>query len=188
PLILLNNLHELPQEEWVVCRVFQKSSTVKKPQQTASSPPSQDSPCDTNAMVNELGDIELPNFSNSMAISSSTNIALQTYNTDSNMMNWNAATEAAVSNSLPSLTWPLLSTNLSMNSLFLTALQLRGHQPRAAAAAAATDNYSFMPQGNISQFGNEFVSDFNMGSSSRVLDSVPQPPSEQPYNVDSNIW
>ncbi|KAL0462347.1 UNVERIFIED_CONTAM: NAC domain-containing protein [Sesamum latifolium] len=178
------------KEEWVVCRVFQKSSTVKKPQQTPSSPPSQDSPCDTNAMVSELGDIELPNFgSMSMAISSSTNIALQNYNNDANIMNWNAATEAAaaaaVSNSLPSLTWPLLSTNLSMNSLLLTALQLRGHQPRAAAAA---DNYSFMPQGNISQFGNEFVSNFNMGSSSRVLDSVPQPPSEQPYDVDSNIW
>ncbi|KAL0431073.1 UNVERIFIED_CONTAM: NAC domain-containing protein [Sesamum radiatum] len=178
------------KEEWVVCRVFQKSSTVKKPQQTPSSPPSQDSPCDTNAMVSELGDIELPNFgSMSMAISSSTNIALQNYNSDTNMMNWNAATEAAaaaaVSNSLPSLTWPLLSTNLSMNSLLLTALQLRGHhQPRAAAA----DNYSFMPQGNISQFGNEIISNFNMGSSSRVLDSVPQPPSEQPYDVDSNIW
>ncbi|KAL0396094.1 UNVERIFIED_CONTAM: NAC domain-containing protein [Sesamum calycinum] len=179
------------KEEWVVCRVFQKSSTVKKPQQTPSSPPSQDSPCDTNAMVNELGDIELPNFGNmSMAISPSTNIALQNYNTDANMMNWNAATEAAaaVSNSLPPLTWPLLSTNLSMNSLLLTALQLRGHQPRAAAAAAAADNYPFMPQGNVSQFGNEFVSNFNMGSSSRVLDSVPQPPSEQPYDVDSNIW
>ncbi|KAL2247334.1 NAC domain-containing protein 92 [Sesamum indicum] len=185
---LQNNLAFKPtKEEWVVCRVFQKSSTVKKPQQTPSSPPSQDSPCDTTAMVNELGDIELPNFgSMGMALPSSPNIALQNYNSGTNMMNWNAATEAAaaVSNSLPSLTWPLLSTNLSMNSLLLTALQLRGHQPRAAA-----DNYSFMPQGSVSQLGNEFVSNFNMGSSSRVLDSVPQqPPSEQPYDVDSNIW
>lgn len=187
------------QEEWVVCRVFQKSSTVKRPQQTPSSPPSQaESPCDTTAMVNELGDIELPNFSsNSMAISSSTNIALQNnYNThDTNMMNWNAAAieaAAAAANSLPSLTWPLLSTNLSMNSLLLTALQLRGHhhQPRGTITTSP-DNYSFMPQaGNINhQFGNDFSSNFNIGSTSGVVDSVPQPPSEQPpYNVDSSIW
>ncbi|PIN16762.1 hypothetical protein CDL12_10582 [Handroanthus impetiginosus] len=170
------------KDEWVVCRVFQKSSTVKKPQQTPSSPVSHESLCDTNAMINELGDIELPNFNNNMAINSSStnNIALQNYNTNDHsnmMMNWSAATD-----SLPSLTWPFLSTNLSMNSLLLTALQLRG---RGQTSATSEHYNSFMPQGNVSQFGN----DFNMASStSRVLDSVPQPPLEQPFNLDSNIW
>ncbi|KAK6153515.1 hypothetical protein DH2020_013154 [Rehmannia glutinosa] len=205
------------KEEWVVCRVFEKSSTVKKPhqQQTPSSPPSQDSPCDdtttTNPMLlNDLGDIDLPiNFSNTnMAnISSSTNnIALQQHyiNSSTDIMNWNsAATEAA--NSLPislSNNWPFqLSTNLSMNSLLLTALHLRGggRGPTNTSTTTTTDhhinnNYSnFMPQlGNINDshhFGNH---DFNMmmASTSRpVLESViPQPPSEQPFDLDSNIW
>ncbi|KAH6801768.1 NAC domain containing protein 58 [Perilla frutescens var. frutescens] len=183
---LQNNLasFKTTKEEWVVCRVFQKSTTVKRTQQTPSSPPSQ---ADESA-----GDIELPNFcSNTMAaISPSTNIALQNYNSDSttNIMNWNTATDAAVN----SVAWPFLTTNLSMNSLLLTALQLRHHQPRGATTA---DNYSLLPQTNtIDQFGNHDFgsSNFDMhmhASTSGVIDSIPQPPSEQPpYNLDTNIW
>lgn len=193
-----------------MCRVFQKSSSPKKPQQTPSSPQSQDSPCDTNnaMMLNELGDIELPNFNNNnnninMNYNPSSSSA---HDQDSNnmmmMMNWSAA-----ANSLPSLTnWPLLTTNLSMNSLLLTALQLRGaHHPTTATASTTTtttaDNNIYSnfimrhPQGNIidnSQFGNDFNSNFDMASTSRVVDPVAvagQPPiSDQPYNVDSDIW
>lgn len=152
------------KEEWVVCRIFQKTATVKRPQQTTPSSPLDE--C-------ELGDIELPHFR--MPMSPSSNIGgLHTYNSDANMMSWNAATEAP-----PSLSWPLLSTNLSMNSLLLTALQLRG--------ATAADNYSLMPQTNMmSHFGNNHnfgSSNFEMPSTSGV------PPPEQPhYNADSNIW
>ncbi|KAK6128260.1 hypothetical protein DH2020_037998 [Rehmannia glutinosa] len=204
------------KEEWVVCRVFEKSSTVKKPhqQQTPSSPPSQDSPCDdttttTNAMLlNDLGDIDLP----INLINNTNNTALQQHYINTNtthdmMMNWNstiAATEAA--NSLPislSNNWPFqLSTNLSMNSLLLTALHLRGggRGPTNTSTTTTTDHHSnnnysnnFMTQlGNINDshhFGNH---DFNMmmASTSRpVLESViPQPPSEQPFDLDSNIW
>ncbi|KZV45534.1 hypothetical protein F511_37088 [Dorcoceras hygrometricum] len=171
-------IHCIKQEEWVVCRVFQKSLIVKKPQQTASSPQSKESPSDTNAMVNELQDMEyFQNFSNTMPIiSPSANIATQGCNND-NIANWGAA-----ANSLQSLTnWPLLSTNLSMNSLFLTALQLRGcgHSPPTGAAMGAMEGYSLMPQGSSSPFGNDFGATFGMGSSSSRLLGDDQPPARR---------
>ncbi|EYU38167.1 hypothetical protein ABFS82_04G139700 [Erythranthe guttata] len=198
----LANFNNPTKEEWVVCRVFQKSSTVRKAQQTPSSPPSQDSPCDTNnvyATVNEIDDIQNFINNNMMSInnssSTSNNFMMNYMNTssDSNpMTNWSGT--ASTNNSLPSLiNWPpLLSTNnLSMNALLLTALQLRSghHQPRGS-----DHNYSFMaPQAiNISQHGNHDFTSMNidMASTSNELDPVSQPPSlsEQPYNVDSNIW
>lgn len=143
------------QEEWVVCRVFQKSIALKKPQQiTSSSPQSVDSQCDTNSIANEFGDVELPNFMNNIANSSSgfisnnmsipqsinCNIIDNNINNDVNMIsttlnmnNWLGAREAAASGAiLPAAglaSWPssLLSpSNLSsVNSLLLRALQLR---------------------------------------------------------------
>ncbi|KAF5957777.1 hypothetical protein HYC85_005002 [Camellia sinensis] len=137
-------------------------------------------------MANEFGDIELPNLNSSSAIS---NLSLQNYNSENNgnnnmnminlNMNWPAAREAAA------LSWPssFLSPNLSMNSLLLTALQLRSYQPREAV----NTDYSYMPQG-ISQFGTDFSLNFQgSSSSSKVLDSVQQQPQEQPFNLDS-IW
>lgn len=186
------------KEEWVVCRVFKKSSAVKKPHQTApSSLPSLESPCDTNTIVSEFGDIEFPNM-NSIANSSSgfSNInSAQSYNTstDDNLnmnmnmnmnVNWAAAREAA---SLPSLPWSssLLSPNLQMNSLLIKALQLGSYRPREATS---TENYSFLPQG-ISNFGTDFISNFQ-ASSSKVLDSLhqQQQQQEQPFNLDSINW
>jgi len=187
------------KEEWVVCRVFHKCSTVKKPQQTQSSQQSLDSPCDTNTITNEFGDVELPNL-NTIANSSSaiSNISLHNYsgsdmNSNMNMnlnMNWPAAREAT-SSTIQSLSWPssLLNPNLSMNSLLLRALQLRSYQQREATNI----DYSYMPPG-ISQFGTDISSNFPVAdSSSKVLDSVqqqqqpPQPPQEQSFNLDS-IW
>lgn len=175
----------------MVCRVFQKSA-VKKPQQTPSSQPSLGSPCDTNSIVNEFGDIELPNLNN-IANSSSgfTNISPHSYNSDNNNvnmnmnlnMNWAAVREAAAS--LPSLPWPssLLSSGLSVNSLLLKALQLRSYQPREATNA----DYSYMPQG-FSQYGSDLSTNLQ-ASSSKILESVQQQQQqpEQPFNMDS-IW
>ncbi|XP_073269044.1 protein CUP-SHAPED COTYLEDON 1-like [Primulina huaijiensis] len=174
------------KEEWVVCRVFQKSLIVKKPQQTASSPQSQESPSDTNAMVNELQDMEyFPNFSHSTVpiISSSTNIVPQNYNNDDNITNWGAA-----ASSLQSLTnWPPLSTNL--NSLLLAALQLRADNAHPlGAATVATEVYPFMQQRLSSLFGNDFVANFGTSSSSSRVLGDDQPPPEQSFNVGSNIW
>lgn len=193
------------QEEWVVCRVFQKSnsSAVKKPQQAQSSQPSLGSPCDTNSMVNEFGDIDqLPNL-NTMANFSSgfnNNIPTQSYNTDNNLnmnihnlnMNWAAAREAATT--LPSLAWPssLLSPNLSMNSLLLKALQLRSTYNQAREATSSDHNSLIqpLPQG-ISRFECDHLnSNFQASSSSKVLDNSlpPQSQPEQPFNLDSIWW
>ncbi|KAI3454857.1 hypothetical protein Pfo_011520 [Paulownia fortunei] len=134
------------KENRVVCRVFQKLSIMKKPQQT----------------LVEIDD-QLPNFSNTMAIISSPTrspIAPQIHNSDNSMMNWGAA---AATNPPTPLTWPLLSSNPSMNSLLLTALHLRGHQ--LGGSVTGIQNYSFMPQG-ISRFGNDFGLNFDMASSS----------------------
>lgn len=200
----------------MVCRVFQKCNTImKKPQATSSSPQSLESPCDTNAIANELGDIELPNF-NSMPspsngiINNHNNISLQSYSSSNEGMNMNMNLNMNMNSTLPLLPWPpttsLLSSNLSsVNSLLFRALQLRGHHQ-----AISTSDYTYsMPQaGNnaaaISQFGNDFINtnDFAAAaatSSSLVLDSVnqhhhqqqqqqqQQHPQEQPFK-DSHIW
>lgn len=174
------------KEEWVVCRIFQKSSSVKKPQQLPSSPPSLESPSDTNpnAILNDFSDIELANLNTSIANSSNgfANISAQNYDIDNSIhldmnmnmnMNWPAA---------PTLPWPsnLLSSNLSMNSLLLKALQFRSYQQREP-------DYSFLPQ-EISQFGNELSSNFTASSSSKVLDPALQDQQQdRPFNLD-NIW
>ncbi|XP_062158966.1 NAC domain-containing protein 92 [Alnus glutinosa] len=181
-----NHPFKSTKEEWVVCRIFQKSA-VKKPQQAPSSQPCLDheSPCDTNSIANEFGDIELPNL-NSIANSSTgfcNIISPQGYNSDINNkvnmnnmnlnMNWGA----------PSLSWPssLLSSGLSVNSLLLKALQLRSYQPREATST----DYSYMPQG-FSHFGNDLTANLQP-SSSKVLESAQQQQAEQPFNMDS-IW
>ncbi|KAJ6881876.1 NAC domain-containing protein 92-like [Populus alba x Populus x berolinensis] len=171
------------KEEWVVCRVFQKSTEVKKPQQEPSSQQSLGSPCETNSIVNDkFGDI-------ANSSSGFNNILAHSYNNESNVnmdshMNWAAAREAAT---LPSLSWPsgLLSTNLTMNSLLLKALQLRSYQQREAT----TTNYSFLTNGIPHEFGADLGSNFQ-ASSSKVLDSAPQPQpqQEQPFSLDSINW
>lgn len=203
------------QEEWVVCRVFQKSTSLKKPQQTTTSSQQQqqtsiESPCDeTNSIVNEFGDIELPNLnSNSIANSSSGLISTMSstqscYNnnindrsSDVNMslnMNWGAAREAAAS-ALPTLTWPwpsnlLTPSNLSVNSLLLRALQLRSSN---TGAATLDPSYSYnnnnnninMEQGMprpMSQFGSGTSADMNSNfqASSSTRDMMEAVPPQQ---------
>ena len=152
-------------------------------------------------MVNEFGDVELPNLNN-IANSSSgfpNIISGQAYNGDvsnvnTNMnlaMNWPVSSDVP---SLPSIPWPsgLLNPNISVNSLILKALQLRSYQQREAA----TDHHqfaSYMPQG-VSQVGTDLSSNLNASSSSKVLECMPQQQQqqqqqqqEQPFNLDS-IW
>lgn len=165
------------KEEWVVCRIFQKTAAVKRPHHSPPpSPPDESSP----------GDIELPSFG--MPASPPPHhadiSAMQSYANDGSVMGWNA--DAAAS-SMP--TWPLLSTNLSMNLLLHTALQLRGRGVQQQQQQAA-EGYGFVPQMNV-YGGHDFGgAGFNVGSTSGVVESVPQPPAldQQQYNVDSNIW
>ncbi|KAK9926290.1 hypothetical protein M0R45_023528 [Rubus argutus] len=204
------------KEEWVVCRVFQKSIALKKPQQiTSSSPQSVDSPCDTNSIANEFGDVELPNFMNNIGNSSSgfisnnmsipqnnnCNIIDNNINNDVNMIsttlnmnNWLGAREAAASGAiLPAAglaSWPssLLSPlNLSsVNSFLLRALQLR--------SSGASTNSTIYQQRLEMQRGSRrslliFYCDATATTTDQIMDSEPQSQQhpEQPFNLDS-IW
>ncbi|XP_009624128.1 NAC domain-containing protein 100 [Nicotiana tomentosiformis] len=146
------------KEEWVVCRVFQKSPTVKKPNPTSSQ--SQESPnCDTNyTIANEIiGDFELSNLSSIATPSSGiSNISLQNYNNENMNMNLASAatrSEAASNNIVPLLpNWSssLLSSNYlssSVNSLLFSSLQSRVNYHTKEAAT------------NI---GDYFVNDFTL--------------------------
>ncbi|KAL4361752.1 hypothetical protein GQ457_04G012350 [Hibiscus cannabinus] len=188
------NPFKATKEEWVVCRVFQKSAAVKKPQPSSSSQPSLGSPCDANSIVNEFGDVELPNLNinaNHIANPGYSNTANHAH---INAMNLNLDFGAA---SLPSsLSWPssILSPNLSMNSILLKALQLRNYQPRDVTAM----DYSILSstQGsNIPPFATDLASNFQgASSSSKVVAPMPQQlqqqqqqQQEQPFNMDS-MW
>ncbi|XP_076881530.1 NAC domain-containing protein 92-like [Bidens hawaiensis] len=168
------------KEEWVVCRIFQKSATTKKPMPTASSSQSMDSPCDTNMLANNYGDIELPNLNGIPILSS--NICIPNYGMEH--LNTNTNISMSLASGLPTLAWPsnLLSSNLSMNALILRALQLRNYQQREAANL----DYQFMPQGN-SHILNEACPSLQ-ASSSRTYESLhQQQQNEQPFNLDS-MW
>lgn len=180
-----------------MCRVFQKSAAVKKPQPSSSSQPSLGSPCDANSIVNEFGDVELPNLNiNANSSCGFNDIATPSYSNTvnrghMNAMNLNLDFGAA---SLPSsLSWPssILSPNLSMNSFLFKALQLRNYQPRDVSGM----DYSILSstQGiNIPPFGTDLASNFQgtvASSSSKVVVPMPQQQQqqEQPFNMDS-MW
>ncbi|CAH2053390.1 unnamed protein product [Thlaspi arvense] len=171
------------KEEWVVCRVFKKSTATKKPQeqQPQSSQPSFGSPCDANSsMANEFDDIELPNLtSNSSTVDynhlhhySQSNLYSQDITTSTAGLNMNMN----MANNLPTWTTSLLGPPLSpINSLLLKAFQIRNSYgfPKEMISNI---NPSPLQQGvsNIMQNGS---------SSSQV-----QPQShEEAFNMDS-IW
>ncbi|KAL5079602.1 hypothetical protein RYX36_008023 [Vicia faba] len=207
----LENKHHFrtSKDEWVVCRVFQKSIATKKPQQTSSS--QLESPCDTTSMVNEFGDVEFPNLNNIATNSTSslssgliTNMILgqqQTFNINDHLtnnvntnmnlmtMNWPSSSE------VPSLPWPsnlLNPSNISVNSLLIKALQLRNYQQQREVEA--TNHFvPYMPQQGVGyhQLGTDQQSNNSndpSASSSKVLECMPQQhQQEQPFNLDS-IW
>lgn len=121
-------------------------------------------------------------------------------NMNLNLNNW--ATPTNYDQTLPSLSWPLnsnnllSSSNLSMNSLLLKALQLRTFQQQRdnvlASSSSTTFNNINHDQPNIihSQFGttNDHLS-FQASSSSKVFESSSQQQQqqEQPLNLDS-LW
>ncbi|CAH8391890.1 unnamed protein product [Eruca vesicaria subsp. sativa] len=158
------------KEEWVVCRVFQKNITTKKPQEQQPQS-SFGSPCDANSsMANEFEDIELPNMHTSTSTLDYSHIHQQynnVYSEDNTTstaglnMNMNMA-----ATNLPSWTTNLLGPPLSpINSLLLKAFQIR-------------NSYSINP--SLLQQGVSTV--MQDGSSS----SQPQPQDET-FNMDS-LW
>ncbi|XP_071691264.1 NAC domain-containing protein 100 [Rutidosis leptorrhynchoides] len=170
------------KEEWVVCRIFQKSSAAKKPMASVSSPQSMDSPGDTNVMMNDYEDYELPML-NSIANSSS-NLSFHNYAMDNTNLNTNMNLNMSLASGLPSLSWPsanLLNPNLPMNALILKELLLRTYQQREAA----NFDIQLMSQGNISHFNNDASPSLHAASSIRTYESLQQHNQEQPFNLDS---
>ncbi|KAF5191978.1 Nac domain-containing protein [Thalictrum thalictroides] len=158
------------KEEWVVCRIFEKSSSAKKLQHDSSL----DSPCDNTTMVHELGEIELPHL-NGLTSSSSGFSTISTNNDNINVdmnMNWAPAAREVVNN--PLLNWPssLLTSSPSVNSMLLTALQLRGYQQ------TTTDLNTLLAQGNY-RFGTH--DDF--ANAPKIVDTAQQ----VPFNPDP-VW
>lgn len=175
------------QEEWVVCRVFEKSTATKKAQeqQPQSSQPSFGSPCDANSsMANEYEDIELPNLNaNSSTIDYNNHIhqysQRSVYSEDNTTstagLNMNMNMNMASTN-LPSWTTSLLGPPLSpINSLLLKAFQMR-------------NTYSFpkemIPNFNPSPLQQGVSNIMQNGSSSSQVQPQPQ---EEAFNMDS-IW
>ncbi|RID80259.1 hypothetical protein BRARA_A02934, partial [Brassica rapa] len=119
------------KEEWVVCRVFQKSTTTKKPQEQQPDS-SFGSPCDANSsMANEFEDIELPNLNSNSSTVDYNNIHQQY--SQNNVYSDNTTSTAGLNMNmnvnmanLPAWTTSLLGPPLSpINSLLLKAFQIR---------------------------------------------------------------
>ncbi|KAG5602197.1 hypothetical protein H5410_033567 [Solanum commersonii] len=167
-----------PKEEWVVCRLFHKNSSVKKSNATSSSQQSDqvESPCDTYTLAKEFVEYHQPNFNvptpPSIEGEIFNNISLQNYTNQGNMNIVNL-------DALP-----------SVNSLLFRALQFRGnynYQQRDIDPSTTIINTLDYPYNIQSQ---DTMGNFNLlepPSSSLALDSL-QPQPEQSYKLDSNIW
>ncbi|KAG2317641.1 hypothetical protein Bca52824_020763 [Brassica carinata] len=156
------------KEEWVVCRVFQKSATTKKPQEQQPQS-SYGSPCDANSsMANEFEDIELPSL-NSNSLTVDYNHIHQQYsqnNVYSDNITSTAGLNMNMATNLPAWTTSLLGPPLSpINSLLLKAFQIRN---------SYNINPSLLQQGvsNVMQDGSS---------------SSQQQPKEEAFNMDS-LW
>ncbi|KAL6010886.1 hypothetical protein ACLOJK_001328 [Asimina triloba] len=179
------------KEEWVVCRVFQKSANGKKmPQSPTALPPLLESSCDT-AMLSELGEIDTSNLngivsfssgfnnistndnSNNTTTNNNSNTPIPTNNnSNSNMnmdMNWDFNGQNA---NHPSVTWPssLLNSNFSTNSTILRALQFNSN--------------SFSAQGDC--FVPSLNSSIHASSSSKAADFAHAQP-QNSFGLEA-IW
>lgn len=174
----------------MVCRVFQKSSSMKimNTQQESI-----DSPCDTNSVPPELEDIDFPNLNTSF-IDSNNNINTSILphqapssvdnnsnnllgNLNENNLTWEAARSLAAAPP-PQLPWPssfLSSTNLAMNSLILKVLQLKsiaatnssdyGHHHQHQQHSLLQPQVAVPPAHQLG-VGTDLEASFNVASSS----------------------
>ncbi|XP_074558469.1 NAC domain-containing protein 20-like [Curcuma longa] len=141
------------KEEWVVCRVFKKSSTEKKPHLDSPTMPALlESPCNT-ASLSELGEIDVSAFNNLVHNCNSGSNAVQIneamytdsgsnvkYFDDVNMqMNW-------MNSQLASVPWATALFG-AQNPAILKAVTLAGGQDHATNGASLTQ---FMAQGAAS--------------------------------------
>ncbi|KAL6007478.1 hypothetical protein ACLOJK_032976 [Asimina triloba] len=169
-----------PKEEWVVCRVFQKSSTVKKPSASPHSiPPLGDS-------SDELGEIDVSHLSNLLspanslnAISTATSNSTNQNSNTSNTMNMNWSGFGGEMANRSAATWPssLLSPNpLSDPGSLMKVLQHNSYQPRDLASLVLDP---FATQGS---FKANLIS--SVPASTSLISSIQQ----QPFPHDQSVW
>ncbi|XP_008807109.1 NAC domain-containing protein 100-like [Phoenix dactylifera] len=134
------------KEEWVVCRVFKKSSDGKKTQPYPS-PLSTllDSPCSTTSL-NELGELDVSTLSNLVNTSngpaSMQNDGSINNKVDMNMyMSWVLARDATSQTSLP-LSSALLGVGYSPSPAILKAMPFNGYQPQGATNLASSSSFA----------------------------------------------
>ena len=148
----------LLQEEWVVCRVFQKSSTAKSSSYSPSALPTIESCLETNLM-NELGEIDMANLSS--LVGSSSSLSTISPNNDDEHMNMNV--NWGLTN-FQSLVCPLSMLNSKfspMNSSILRAMQLNSsHQSEATDTsinpfAAQVECFGTNLSTNLSSYGTK---------------------------------
>ncbi|KAI4331504.1 hypothetical protein MLD38_029689 [Melastoma candidum] len=192
----LENKHSFKptKEEWVLCRVFQKTNIVKKQLSAPSDEQSPDSPDDANSALHDhLGEIELmpslieenPNLT---AVGLSNNFSTQIPTGEGNdpqgLFNLNNLSwPSLVQDQAPALLpfSPLFPSNLAVNTLLLKALQLRSFHQQLSSG---NDHYPMIPNRAVlpnQQPGNEHLgfSNFPSSSSRILLDQLQQ---EQPFN------
>ncbi|KAI4324648.1 hypothetical protein MLD38_030117 [Melastoma candidum] len=186
------------KEEWVLCRVFQKTNIVKKQLSAPSDEQSPDSPDDTNSALHDhLGEIErMPSLieenPNLTTVGLTNNISTQIPTGEANdpqglfnfnNLNWPSLIRDQAPALLPFS--PLSPSNLAVNTLLLKALQLRSFHQQLSSG---NDQYPVIPNTAVlpnQQLGSEHLgfSSFpasSSGSSSRVL--LDQHQQEQPFN------
>ncbi|KAJ6820794.1 NAC domain-containing protein 79-like [Iris pallida] len=142
------------KEEWVVCRVFKKSSSSKKPQSDApvSMCSALESPCNTTTSVTELGELDSSSIINNLVSTTSASFSSMQTNheggsssnnrMDMNLyMNWMLTKEAAASSHHPAALLPWLTAGPSL----LKPLPLNGYQ--SGNMETANISNSFMGQG-----------------------------------------
>ncbi|XXG83767.1 hypothetical protein AAC387_Pa10g1450 [Persea americana] len=146
------------KEEWVVCRVFQKSSTAKSSSYSPSALPTIESCLETNLM-NELGEIDMANLSS--LVGSSSSLSTISPNNDDEHMNVNV--NWGLTN-FQSLVCPLSMLNSKfspMNSSILRAMQLNSsHQSEAMDTsinpfAAQVECFGTNLSTNLSSYGTK---------------------------------
>ncbi|KAI4339009.1 hypothetical protein MLD38_023999 [Melastoma candidum] len=157
------------KEEWVICRVFEKTNVVKKSQPMPSDEQSPDSPCQTNsALHDQIGDLEhMPNLidgnPNMPPVGFTNNIPTQIHTSQDNHpqalfpssdLSWTSYIRdqaAAIS--------PLLTSRLAVNSFLLKALQMKTYHPQLPSG----NEYPLIPNAIIPnpQFGGQHLEVLN---------------------------
>ncbi|KAK1301654.1 Protein CUP-SHAPED COTYLEDON 2 [Acorus calamus] len=150
------------KEEWVVCRVFKKSSSAKKP--TSDSTPSRDPTC-SSSYTNELGDVEIALLNN--FVSSSSSLCADAVNNHERLQeDVMICTTGGPMNHQPFSWHPsILNSNIVSNTAILRALQFNGYQAQvnsndqivASSGDPRLDFVNSISRGMDSMQSNEFM-------------------------------